>query len=128
SGYLRCYLRTATAAETERFTRALDQALSPAAFPRYLISRLVPGSGRIPLHPLARALARKAPFDRRWVAVPDDLGRSKQRAETYAMAWRRWLGPADLEFTQRTQAGQQAAAAAEAQASAYQTSSRRIWV
>jgi hypothetical protein len=128
SCYLRCYLRTASAAESERFTRALDQALSPAAFPRYLISRLVPSPSHIPLRPLTRVLSGKAPFDRRWVAIPDDLGRSKQRAEAYATAWRRWLGPAELQFTQRTVAGREAAAGADAQRSDYQTSSRRIWV
>jgi superfamily II DNA or RNA helicase len=128
SCYLRCYLRTASAAESERFTRALDQALSPAAFPRYLISRLVPSPSHIPLRPLTRVLSGKAPFGRRWVAVPDDLGRSKQRAEAYATAWRRWLGPAELQFTQRTVAGREAAAGADAQRSDYQTSSRRIWV
>jgi superfamily II DNA or RNA helicase len=128
SGYLRCYLRTATPEESRRFTSALDGALAPDDFPRYLISRLVPSPGRSPLRPLARLLARKQPFERRWVAVPPDLGRTKQRAEAYARAWQRWLGPSELQFTQRTEAGRQAAADADAQRSDYQTSSRRIWV
>jgi hypothetical protein len=128
SGYLRCYLSAASAAENARFTRALDQALSPASFPRYLISRLVPGPGRVPLRPLARALSGKAPFNRRWVAVPDDFGRNRHRAEAYAAAWRRWLGPAGLQFTQQTAAGHEAAAAAGAQAAYYQTGTRRIWI
>ncbi len=128
SGYLRCHLAAASAAENAHFTRALDQALSPASFPRYLISRLVPEPGRAPLRPLARALSGKAPFGRRWVAVPDDFGRSRQRANAYAAAWRRWLGPAELQFTQQTAAGQEAAATAGAQAADYQTSTRRIWV
>ena len=126
AGYLRCYLRAATTEENRRFTGALDGALSPAEFPRYLISRLVPGPSR--LRPLARVLSRRPPFDRRWVAVPEDLGRSRQRAEAYARAWRRWLGPAELQFTQRTAAGREAAAGANAQRSDYQTSSRQIWV
>jgi hypothetical protein len=128
AGYLRCYLRSATTPESERFTRALDGALAPAAFPRYLISRLVPGTGSGRWRPLARVLSRRPPFDRRWVAVPEDLGRSKQRAEAYARAWRRWLGPAELQFTQRSLAGREAVAGANAQRSDYQTSSRRIWV
>jgi hypothetical protein len=127
SGYLRCYLPAATAAESQRFTSALDGALSPAAVPRYLISRLVPTRGG-GLRPLARVLARRPPFDRRWVVVPDDLGRSKKRAEAYARAWQRWLGPSELQFTQRTPAGREAAAAAGAEAAGYQTSSRRVWV
>jgi len=127
SGYLRCYLRSATPQESARFAQALDQAISPVDFPRYLISRLVPGSGGR-LRALRRVLTGCAAYDRRWVAVPDDLGRSKKRAEVYATAWRRWLGPAELQFTQRTEAGREAAAGAGAQASDYQTSSRQIWV
>jgi hypothetical protein len=126
SGYLRCYLRAASAPESERFSQALDGALSPTDFPRYLISRLVPGRGG-GLGALTRVLARQPAFDRRWVAVPEDLGRTKQRAEAYARAWRRWLGPGELQFTQRTPAGREAAAAASAQAADYQASSRRIW-
>jgi hypothetical protein len=128
SGYLRCFLRAATAEESLRFTSALDGALAPDDFPRYLISRLVPAAGRNPLRPLGRLLARRPPFERRWVAVPGDLGRTRQRADAYALVWQRWLGPAELQFTQRTPAGRQAAADAEAQRSDYQTSSRRIWV
>jgi len=127
SGYLRCYLRSATPGESARFAQALDQAISPVDFPRYLISRLVPGSGGR-LRALRRVLTGRAAYDRRWVAVPDDLGRSKKRAEVYATAWRRWLGPAELQFTQRTEVGREAAAGAGAQASDYQTSSRQIWV
>ena len=62
------------------------------------------------------------------MAVPDDFGRTRQRAEAYAEAWRRWLGPAELQFTQRTEAGREAVADANAQRSDYQTSTRRIWV
>ncbi len=127
SGYLRCYLPSATAPESLRFTSALDGALAPAAVPRYLISRLVPAGGG-GLRPLARVLARRPPFGRRWVVVPDDLGRVKKRAEAYARAWQRWLGPSELQFTQRSPEGREAAATASAQAADYQTSSRRIWV
>jgi hypothetical protein len=128
SGYLRCYLRSASSKESERFSRALDQALAPAGFPRYLISRLVPGGQHGPLRPLARLLRRRPPFGQLWVAVPDDLGRAKHRAQVYARCWERWLGPSELQFTQRTEAGRQAVAGIHAQAADYQTSSRRIWV
>ena len=128
SGYLRCYLPAATAAESQRFTGALDGALSPAEFPRYLVSRLVPAPNRSLLRPLGRLLSRKPPFERRWIAVPEDFGRTKQRAEAYAGAWRRWLGPGELRFTQRSDAGREAVADANAQRSDYQTSSRKIWV
>lgn len=127
SGYLRCFLREATAAECERFARALDDLIAPSAFPRYLVSRLVPGAaGWIAL--VARALTRRPPFQHRWAAVPADFGRTKQRAAEFATAWQRWAGPSELQFTQRTATGHQAAAIAGAQAADYQTSSRRIWV
>jgi hypothetical protein len=49
---------------------------------------------------------------------------------SYRVCFRRarWLGPAELQFTQRTEAGREAAAGAGAQASDYQTSSRQIRV
>jgi superfamily II DNA or RNA helicase len=128
SGYLRCYLRSATTQESERFSRSLDQALSPAGFPRYLVSRLVPDPTRGSLALLIRLISRKPPFESRWVPVPDDFGRTKQRAEAYARAWQRWLGPSELQFTQRSDAGRAAVAGAQAQSADYQVSSRRIWV
>ncbi len=77
---------------------------------------------------LARTLTRRPTFSRRWVAVPDDFGRSKQRAAAFADAWQRWAGPSELQFTQRTVEGRETAAIAGAQGAVYQTSSRRIWV
>ena len=126
AGYLRCFLRSASPAENAIFSKALDDALCPADFPRYLVSRLVPegGLGR----PLARVLARRPPFGRRWVAVPADLGRTRQRAEAYLHAWQRWLGPAELQFTQRSQAGREAAAQAGAEQPEYTTTTRTVWV
>jgi hypothetical protein len=126
AGYLRCSLPDATAAENEKFTRALDEVLCPPAFPRYLVSRLVPGRGLA--RPVCRAVIRRPPFDRRWTAVPADLGRTRQRAEAYAQAWRRWLGPAELQFTQRSAAGQDAAAQAGAQQADFTTSTRQVWI
>ena len=48
SGYLRCFLPAATTEESQRFASALDGALAPGEFPRYLVSRLVPAPGREP--------------------------------------------------------------------------------
>lgn len=126
AGYLRCFLRAAAPAENATFTRALDDVLCPPDFPRYLVSRLVPGHSLA--RPLARILLRRPPFDRRWVAVPTDLGRTRQRAEAYVHAWQRWLGPAELQFTQRSLAGRDAAAQAGAQQADYTTSTRTVWV
>jgi superfamily II DNA or RNA helicase len=127
SGYLRCLLREATAEETARFTRALEELLSPPAAPRYLVSRLLPGrTGRG--RPLLRLLARRRPFPLRWEAVPADLGRRKERAEAFARAWRRWLGPSELLFTHRTEEGRHALALAGSQPVDYETSARKVWV
>jgi len=128
SGYLRCFLRSATREESERFAAALDEVASPVASARYLVSRLVPTRGRGAVSLLARILARRPPFERRWTPLPDDFGRKKERAEVFARAWERWLGPTELLFTQRTAEGREALAAARAQAQEYETSERRVWV
>jgi hypothetical protein len=127
SGYLRCLLREATEVETALFTLALDELLSPPAAPRYLVSRLLPGRAG-PGRPLLRLVAGRRPFPLRWEAVPSDLGRRKDRAEAFARAWRRWLGPSELLFTHRTEAGRDALALAGSQPVDYETSARRVWV
>jgi superfamily II DNA or RNA helicase len=127
SGYLRCYLRSATAAESDAFSRALDDVLDSADFPRYLVSRLVPAR-RGAARSLVRVLTFRSAFGRRWVAVPADLGRNKLRAEAYFAAWSRWLGPAELQFTQRSDAGRDAAAQACAEQPDYSTCTRTVWV
>ena len=75
-----------------------------------------------------RMLAGRRPFPLRWEAVPGDLGRRKDRAEAFARAWRRWLGPSELLFTHRTEAGRDALALAGSQPVDYETSPRRVWV
>jgi superfamily II DNA or RNA helicase len=127
SGYLRCLLRAATELETALFTAALDELLSPPAAPRYLVSRLLPGRAG-PGRPLLRLLAGRRPFPLRWEAVPGDLGRRKDRAEAFARAWRRWLGPSELLFTHRTEAGRDALALAGSQPVDFETSTRKVWV
>jgi hypothetical protein len=127
SGYLRCLLREATEEESARFTRALDDLLSPPEAPRYLVSRLLPGrAGHWRL--LLRLITGRPVFPLRWEAVPHDLGRRKDRAEVFARAWRRWLGPSELLFTHRTEAGHAALARANAQSIDYETSTRQVWV
>ena len=127
SGYLRCLLREASEEESARFAGALNDLLSPPDAPRYLVSRLLPGRvgrGRL----LLKLLRGRAVFPVRWEAVPRDLGRHKDRAEAFARAWRRWLGPSELMFTHRTEAGRAALAHAGAQSIDYETSTRRVWI
>jgi hypothetical protein len=126
SGYLRCRLKDATEQESARFMRALQDLLTTPDAPRYLVSRLLPGrAGRGRL--LLRLLTGRAAFPVRWEAVPADLGRRKDRAEAFARAWRRWLGPSELIFTHRTEAGHTALAQARAQSIDYETSARKVW-
>jgi hypothetical protein len=57
-----------------------------------------------------------------------EAGRRKDRAEAFARAWRRWLGPTELLFTHRTEAGRDALALAGSQPVDYETSTRKVWV
>ncbi len=127
SGYLRVWLKDASPEESARFTSALDEVIDQTAAPRYLVSRLVPGHRSAGVA-LLRTLRHRRPFEHRWVAVPSDLGRHKDRAEVFARAWRRWLGPGELVFTQRAQVGRDALAAAGAQSSDYEARTRLIWM
>jgi hypothetical protein len=127
SGYLRCRLDEATPEEAARVTSALDAMLGPVERPRYLLSRLV-----APPDPPAPDLVRiaagsTAGLITAWHAVPDDLGSLKERAEALATAWCRWLGPAELRFTQRDEAGRAALAEAAAQEWSYDTQRRAVW-
>ena len=127
SGYLRCRLHAATPEEAARVTAALDAMLGPVERPRYLLSRLVaPPDPAVP-DLLRIAAGSSARLVTAWHAVPDDLGRRKERAEALAAAWRRRLGPAELRFTQRGEAGHAALAEAAAQEWSYDTQRRAVW-
>ena len=128
SGYLRARLTDATPEEAERVTAALDALLGPVERPRYLVSRLIapPDPGTATL--LRIAAGNRDALTVAWHAVPDDLGRRKERAEALAAAWRRWLGPAELRFTQRDGPGRAALADAAAQEWSYDTQRRDVWV
>ncbi len=127
SGYLRCLLRAATPAEAARVTAALDALLGPVERPRYLVSRLIAPPRPSALAALRLAAGARGPLVAAWHAVPDDLGRRKDRAEAFAVAWRRWLGPAELVFTQRDGPGRAALASAAAQGWSYDTQRRAVW-
>jgi hypothetical protein len=126
SGYLRVLLDEATPEEAERVTGALDALLGPIERPRYLVSRLIAPPSAGPLQ-LLRIAAGWDGLVVAWHAVPDDLGRRKQRAEAFAGAWRRWLGPAELRFTQRDGPGRAALSEAVAQEWSYDTQRRVVW-
>ena len=127
SGYLRCLVRAATPEEAARVTAALDALLGPVERPRYLVSRLIAPPDPSALTALRLAAGARGPLVEAWHAVPDDLGRRKDRAEAFAAAWRHWLGPAELAFTQRDGPGREALATAVAQDWSYDTQRRAVW-
>ena len=128
SGYLRCVLTEATPEESARFADALDELVAVADAPRYLVSRPLPDPEASPVTLLGRVLARRPPFPSRHHPVPADLGRNKERAEAFARAWSRNMGPTQLVFTQRTDEGRRARAEAAAEDGGYETVVRDIWV
>ena len=128
SGYLRCVLTEATPEESARFADALDELAGVSDAPRYLVARPLPEPGAGVLTLLGRVLMRRPPFPVRHHPVPADLARRKERAEAFARAWRRHLGPTGLVFTQRSEEGRRARAEAAAEDGGYETLVRDVWV
>jgi hypothetical protein len=128
AGWLRCSLPAATAEESALVAAALDELIGVADAPRYLISRPLaePGVGTGAL--LGRVLRRRPPFPARLHPVPSDLGRRKERAEAFARAWARWVGPGRLVFAQRSDEGRRARAQAAAEDGGWDTVVREVWV
>ena len=128
SAYLRCVLTEATPEEGARFADALDELAGVSDAPRYLVTRPLPEPGTGVATLLGRVLLRRPPFPVRHHSVPADLARRKERAEAFARAWRRHLGPGALIFTQRSDEGRRARAEAAAEDGGYETLVRDIWV
>ena len=128
AGYLRCELGQATPEEGKRFAAALDELVSISDNPRYLVSRPLADPRRGAIGLLGRVLTRQPPFEERLHPVPTDLARNKERAETFARAWRRFVGPGRLVFTQRSEEGREARAEAASADGGYETLVRDVWV
>jgi superfamily II DNA or RNA helicase len=128
SGYLRCVLTEATPEESARFADALDELAGVSDAPRYLVARPLPEPGAGAFTLLGRVLVRRPPFPVRHHPVPADLARHKERAEAFARAWRKHLGPTGLVFTQRSEEGRRARAEAAAEDGGYETLVRDVWV
>jgi hypothetical protein len=128
AGWLRCTLAAATPEESALVSAALDELVGIAERPRYLISRPLaePGVGTGAL--LGRVLLRRPPFPARLHPVPSDLGRRKERAEAFARGWARWVGPGELVFAQRSDAGRRARAEAAAEDGGWETVVREVWL
>jgi hypothetical protein len=128
AGFLRCELSAATPVEGKRFATALDELVGVSDAPRYLVSRPLADPRRGALGLLGRVLTRRQPFDERLHPVPADLARNKERAEAFARAWRRHVGPGRLVFTQRSEEGREARAEAASADGGYETLVRDVWV
>jgi hypothetical protein len=128
SGWLRVTLPAATPEESAKVAGALSELVGVADAPRYLVSRPLaePGTGAGAL--LGRVLVRRQPFAERLHPVPSDLGRRKDRAEAFARAWARWVGPGRLVFAQRSDEGRRARADAAAEDGGWETVVREVWV
>jgi superfamily II DNA or RNA helicase len=107
-GYVRCLLADGSPEENGRFASALAEAVEPAIAQRYVIAR-----------PLGAV-----PYGRAWHPVPSDLARNRTRADAYAAAFARWLGPGELRYTLADATGLAAAAGA----GDWEAQTRRLWV
>jgi hypothetical protein len=128
SGFLRCELKQASPDEARRFASALEQLMGVSDAPRYLVGRPLPNPSVGAVAMLGRVLTRKPPFDERLHPVPADLARNKERAEAFARAWHKRVGPGRLVFTQRSEEGREARAEAASEDGGYETLLRDVWV
>ena len=128
SGYLRCELTRGDARGGQAVrgrARRAGQRLRRPALPRLAPARRSAARRDRP----ARARADAAAAVRRAAApVPADLARRKERAEAFARAWRRHVGPGRLVFTQRSDEGRELRAEAASVDGGYETMVRDVWV
>ncbi len=111
-GYVRCLLPAGSPEENARFAAALAEAVEPAITQRYVIAR-----------PLGTR-----PYGRAWHPVPSDLARNRQRADAYAGAFSRWLGPGELRYAVTSDEGKAALAEAAGGASDWEAQTRQLWL
>ncbi len=101
-GTLDVVLDQARGEDAVTFTAAYRQVLGPIGDPRYVIRRT---DARLPSLPLAglwlalRAFGRRRTRRPSYHPVPDVLGVNRQRAETFAAAWARYVGGGTLTYT-----------------------------
>ncbi len=114
-GWVRVSLPDADVEVSRRVSAALDELFGGGGLARYVVSRRVATSA--------------VPWLRRttWHAVPADLARRKERAETFAAAWWRWLGKGELVYCHGTDARGRDLAAQASAVAPLETQRRRIW-
>ena len=86
---------------TARFARSLEEAVSPMAAPRYVVSRAVtpPPQGWSGLVRGLRWATGPRPEQEAWHTVPAELGRTRETADAYAAAWAHWVGGGRTLYT-----------------------------
>lgn len=101
-GDLRCHL-DADARSAEVFALALDEAVSPIADPRYLVSRWslpqTSTGARGLWERLQLGWSNAQQSDPVWHAVPSALGTRRESALAYSQAWDRWIGGGEAIYT-----------------------------
>jgi hypothetical protein len=95
-GHVRFLLKAASPDENARFVAALDELAGVAGAPGRLVTRPLPDPRAGAPQLLARVLTRRPPFPAARHPVPRDLARSDERAQAFARAWARHVGPTEL--------------------------------
>ena len=96
-GHLRIRLEDATPEESHAFVAALLELVGSAPPAGPTVTRALPDPDAGAMTLLRRVLTRRPPFALARHAVPRDLAREPERAEAFAGAWRRHVGPTRLE-------------------------------
>lgn len=99
---IRCGLTGVSTDQSRIFAEALEEALSPVASPRYLVSRRIVTSVT-PLTMIRTALFGDWADAQTWHPVPVRLGRRRSEADAYHAAWNRWVGEGTLAYASSPQ-------------------------
>lgn len=101
-GGIQIFLDYASPEDSDTFARAYQEVLGPLRDARYLIERnstSLRGLIYRPLWALVRAFTRQGTDIRAYHRVPDILASRKQRAETLASYWQKYIGGGRLIYT-----------------------------
>lgn len=103
----------------------------PAVLPLHRVARAVADADVAPAvtqrYVIARPLGDRT-YGRAWHPVPSDLARNRERADAYAAAFGRWLGPGELRYSVTSDEGKQALADAAAGSADWEAQTRQLWL
>jgi superfamily II DNA or RNA helicase len=98
-GERRCSLEGVDAAVSATFANALDEVVSPMGAPRYVLPRWVLTGPIDNYDGIKAALGLLRPDGEVWHSVPNVLGTTGRRAQTFAAAWDHWVGGGPATYT-----------------------------